>query len=375
MMRPDQAEFAEFYATSRDACLRAVVAGVGDRDVADDLVADAFAKAWNAWPKVRRHPAPRAWVVRTALNAGVSRWRKRRRERPLADCDAVAPAMISENVVDVVLMAALRELSQRQREVIALRVFLDLDAETTAQTLGIAAGTVSAHLARAIATLRRELTIGPGELERSTTRTVMNEYCVMERVQDALAGVHMYQPVEAIIAKGSARRRRHVVGLAMTVVALGGVLTAGLLTVNGSDGASSVRNTALRPTGSGQAVHVRLAGFWLDSYPSGGGGTLTLIKGGPIDANVLRQDLANAGIPAVVTAGQFCENHVGDSSALVHVISSRRQTDGTVLTTFASKAIPDGLEITIGVFPGGAAFGLATANASLTCNRSSPHFG
>lgn len=170
-MRPDQTEFAEFYRASRDACLRAVLAGVGDRDVAEDLVADAFAKAWHAWPRVRRHPAPRAWVVRAALNAGVSRWRKRRRERPLADCDPVAPAVINEGV-DVALMAALCELSARQREVIALRVFLDLDADTTAQVLGIAAGTVSAHLARAIATLRRELATGRGvELERSTTRT------------------------------------------------------------------------------------------------------------------------------------------------------------------------------------------------------------
>jgi RNA polymerase sigma-70 factor (ECF subfamily) len=55
-------------------------------------------------------------------------------------------------------MAALQRLSVRQREVIALRLFLDLDTTRTAQTLGIAPGTVTAHLARAIATLREEFT-------------------------------------------------------------------------------------------------------------------------------------------------------------------------------------------------------------------------
>jgi DNA-directed RNA polymerase specialized sigma24 family protein len=41
--------------------------------------------------------------------------------------------------------------------VIALRAFLDLDTETTAQVLGIAAGTVTAHLSRAVASLRAQL--------------------------------------------------------------------------------------------------------------------------------------------------------------------------------------------------------------------------
>jgi len=54
-------------------------------------------------------------------------------------------------------MAALLRLPARQRQVVALRLFLDLDTAATAETLGIAPGTVTAHLARAIATLRAEL--------------------------------------------------------------------------------------------------------------------------------------------------------------------------------------------------------------------------
>jgi RNA polymerase sigma-70 factor (sigma-E family) len=150
------AEFEEFYDANRDACLRAVLASTADHRVAEDLVAEAFARAWMRWSRVRRHPAPRAWVVRTALNAGISRWRKQRREQPLADED-IAAAEAGSHKVDASLLAALRRLPQRQREVVALRVFLDLDIAETARTLGIAPGTVTAHLSRAIAALRHDL--------------------------------------------------------------------------------------------------------------------------------------------------------------------------------------------------------------------------
>ena len=87
-----QAEFTEFYQSTRDDCLRIVLVAVGDQAAAEDLVAEAFARAWTAWHTVRRHPAPRAWVVRTALNAHVSWWRRRRREMPLEGHDLPVPA-------------------------------------------------------------------------------------------------------------------------------------------------------------------------------------------------------------------------------------------------------------------------------------------
>lgn len=159
----ESGEFAEFYLTSRDGCLRAVYASVGDRLLAEELVAEAFARAWASWRKVNRHPAPQAWVVRTALNTHVSWWRRRRREvawdgqdAGTADANALADAV---TLLDEQVLAAVRELPTRQREVVALRIFLDLDTETTARTLGIAPGTVSAHLARAVATLRGRLTL------------------------------------------------------------------------------------------------------------------------------------------------------------------------------------------------------------------------
>lgn len=151
-----QRDFAEFYAASRDVCLRAVTASVGDPQVAEDLVAEAYARAWTGWRKVSQHPAPRAWIVRTALNLSVSWWRGRRREVPLADHDRAAGAGPGQGL-DTATLAALRRLPARQREVVALRVFLDLDTAATASVLGIAPGTVTAHLARATAALRRDL--------------------------------------------------------------------------------------------------------------------------------------------------------------------------------------------------------------------------
>jgi len=163
----EQAEFAEFFQASWEPCLRAVMAVVGSPQLAEDQVAEAFARAWRSWRKVRQHPVPRAWVVRTALNAGASWWR-RRREFPLADQglaeDQGADKPGPDSGLDAAVVTALGRLPIRQREVIALKIFLDLDTDTIARQLGIAPGTVRVHLSRAITTMRRELT-----LTRTTT--------------------------------------------------------------------------------------------------------------------------------------------------------------------------------------------------------------
>jgi RNA polymerase sigma factor (sigma-70 family) len=167
----DRLEFAEFYRASWDPCLRAVTATIVDSRLAEDLVAEAFTKAWVSWREVGSHPAPRAWVVRTALNTGVSWWRRRRREVALPSQESPSQASAGRgymgqeiagsaeqgDALDAVLLNAVRRLPAREREVVALRVFLDLDTETTAKHLGIAAGTVRAHLSRAMVALRQDM--------------------------------------------------------------------------------------------------------------------------------------------------------------------------------------------------------------------------
>jgi DNA-directed RNA polymerase specialized sigma24 family protein len=84
-----QPDFAEFYRSAADECLRAVLVSVGDQDTARDLVDEAFARSWASWRTLSKHPAPKAWVVRTALNTGISRWRRLRREVPVPDLATV----------------------------------------------------------------------------------------------------------------------------------------------------------------------------------------------------------------------------------------------------------------------------------------------
>jgi RNA polymerase sigma-70 factor (sigma-E family) len=155
-------EFTEFYTSSRDDCLRIVLVSVGDRQLAEDLVAEAFARAWVSWRKVREHPVPRAWVVRTALNAHVSWWRRRRRELTIDSRRALTllenqPERPADLDIDEALATAIRALPPRQREVIVLRVFFGLDTGATAKLLGISPGTVGAHLHWALATLRTQI--------------------------------------------------------------------------------------------------------------------------------------------------------------------------------------------------------------------------
>ena len=170
-MGPQRLDFAEFYRHSADECLRTVLVSVSDQDTARELVDEAFARAWASWRTISGHPAPKAWVVRTALNLNVSRWRRRRREVPVSDPGTVAdlPAVgeTSGSTVDPRIMAALMRLPARQRQVVALRLILDLDTGRTAEVLGIAPGTVMAHLGRAMAALRIDLQPEPQQETRS----------------------------------------------------------------------------------------------------------------------------------------------------------------------------------------------------------------
>jgi|GEM_PF-2901194 DNA-directed RNA polymerase specialized sigma24 family protein len=52
-MEQELTEFAEFYESTREDCLRIVLLNVGDLHLAQDLVAEAYTRAWLSWRKVR----------------------------------------------------------------------------------------------------------------------------------------------------------------------------------------------------------------------------------------------------------------------------------------------------------------------------------
>ncbi|WP_220451282.1 SigE family RNA polymerase sigma factor [Nocardioides dongkuii] len=152
-------EFVDFYAAQKDRCLRAAVASGMAPDRAEDAVAEAFARAWSRWRVVGAMDSPAAWVVRTAINQNTSWWRTRRRE---VVTDAAPDLPVTDELGRVDLVAAIRRLPPRQREVVVLRYLLDLDTRSTARSMGVSPGTVSAHLHHALASLREHLTISEG---------------------------------------------------------------------------------------------------------------------------------------------------------------------------------------------------------------------
>ena len=76
---------------------------------------------------------------------------------PCMVADLPAAEGASGSLADPRIMAALMRLPARQRQVVALRLILDLDTSHTAEVLGITPNTVMAHMARALASLREDL--------------------------------------------------------------------------------------------------------------------------------------------------------------------------------------------------------------------------
>jgi RNA polymerase sigma-70 factor (ECF subfamily) len=131
---------------------------VGNAGEAEDLVQEAFVRAYAAGSRFTRVDNPEAWLRTTALNLYRNRWRKMRNfgrikhrlhETPDLQClDAHV------EVVD-----ALRQLPESQREVIVLHYFADRQVDQIAGELGIAEGTVKSRLSRgrdALATILKE---------------------------------------------------------------------------------------------------------------------------------------------------------------------------------------------------------------------------
>ena len=151
-----EAAFDDLFGAARRIAVRLVGAG-GE---ADDVAAEALARAYARWAKVRDLDYRDAWVMRVAANVAIDVLRKQKRPRPAAAEPEVDPADAA--VTRLALGHALQRLPRRQRDVVVLRYLADLSEADVAQTLGVSAGTVKQHAHRAIDALRRAL--GPGFL-------------------------------------------------------------------------------------------------------------------------------------------------------------------------------------------------------------------
>jgi DNA-directed RNA polymerase specialized sigma24 family protein len=142
-------ELEQLYRSRRPEFCRAAAAIVGDRTLGEDAVQEAFAKAVRSRRSFRGHGSLEAWVWRIVVNAA----RDARRTRPVL---ALAPPARSQSNGHEPLLP-LELLTGRQREVLFLHYYADLDYATIADALGISPGTVGATLSTARRLLRKAL--------------------------------------------------------------------------------------------------------------------------------------------------------------------------------------------------------------------------
>ena len=128
--------------------------------LAEDLASETFEKAFRTWRRFDpRRGSPRTWLCRIARSVAVD-WfraetRRRRREETYA-----RDVPLSEEFGDGLpgpLEEALRELSPAEREVVALRVLLELDGPSAARVLGISQTACSTRLSRALRRLEERM--------------------------------------------------------------------------------------------------------------------------------------------------------------------------------------------------------------------------
>jgi RNA polymerase sigma-70 factor (sigma-E family) len=134
---------------------------VGDLATAEDVVQDAFEHLHRRWRRLREPAAGLAYARSSVLNGCRSVHRRTAVARKHAPRLA-GPVQHSPDTATVLadhgeVLAALRGLSRRQREVLVLRFYADLDAAEIAATLRISASTVRSTTSRGLAELARLL--------------------------------------------------------------------------------------------------------------------------------------------------------------------------------------------------------------------------
>lgn len=143
--------------------LRMALLVVGSRDVAEDIVADAFIVAFE---RIHQYDPKRPftpWFYRIVVNLALKWLRRNRRHSPWETaeewpCNSLQPDDIAErNELLYAVRAALGRLSDEQRTTVVLRFYMDLEEREIAALMNVPLGTVKWRLHRARKTLREVL--------------------------------------------------------------------------------------------------------------------------------------------------------------------------------------------------------------------------
>lgn len=153
MREADAAEFDAFYLGTSRRLVRQLFLLTGDLTEAEDVVAEAYERAWLRWSYVRELDSAEAWVRTVARRLAVSRWR-RLRNAALAwrrhGTPSDVPALDERHVS---LVAALAALPEKQRVAIVLHHLADLSVQQVAHETGASVAAVKQQLVRGRAAL------------------------------------------------------------------------------------------------------------------------------------------------------------------------------------------------------------------------------
>ncbi|HEU4355500.1 MAG TPA: sigma-70 family RNA polymerase sigma factor [Actinomycetota bacterium] len=162
----DELDIREFLVTAYPRLVAAVALVSGSRPAAEDAVQEALVRAWVRSERGERIESLPAWVAAVALNLARSGVRRRIAERRararLSHAERVDVALAGARVD---IERALDSLPRRQREVVVLRYYLEMDTREVATILHIHEGTVKSTLFRARAALAA--TLGVTETEEA----------------------------------------------------------------------------------------------------------------------------------------------------------------------------------------------------------------
>jgi RNA polymerase sigma-70 factor, ECF subfamily len=150
------ADFDELYAASFQGLTLQLYAYLGDLSEAQDVVQEAFCRAFGKWKQISRYDDPVAWVRRVAWNLATSRFRKQR--TALNFLHRQREERVAEPSPDrVALVRALAEIPAQQRRAVVLHYMAQLSVAEIAHQEGVAEGTVKSWLSRGRAALAGRL--------------------------------------------------------------------------------------------------------------------------------------------------------------------------------------------------------------------------
>jgi RNA polymerase sigma-70 factor (sigma-E family) len=197
----------EDYVTARTPMLlRFAYLLCGDRHLAEDLVQEVLIKAHRRWSAIEAEN-PDAYLKQALLHTHLS-WRRRRSSSEVATSTirdaATLDAFDEAHASRADTWSLLATLSPRQRAVLVLRYFEDLDDRRIAELVGSTAAAVRVHAHRGLTTLRETLA---------------------QQADEAPSGAGMGETVRRGVAKAAARRRLVTVGGVAAVVAALALLT------------------------------------------------------------------------------------------------------------------------------------------------------